>query len=29
MILDQDHFSKKYDHDLILDRFFDENLELI
>jgi hypothetical protein len=29
MILDQDHFSKKYDLDLILDRFLDEDLELI
>jgi hypothetical protein len=29
MILDQDYFSKKYHLDLILDRFLDEDLELI
>jgi hypothetical protein len=29
MILDQDHFFKKYDFDLILDGFLDKDLELI
>jgi hypothetical protein len=29
MILDRDHFFKNYDLDLILDRFLDEDLELI